>query len=181
VYRDTGVSEVECPTRSIYSGDPRLDRLTASYFHLILSYNENTHSIFPNLWSHSLFPRFRGSAQLPGFLGPGSIISCHLHLTLGGLIVEGPWGDNFAAWPIALQSRCNREPKRRSEGIMQLDVWSWRWARSNLAVVCIWRLWPRVSILKEVFRPDGNVFSWCLYGPEPGRGLDLYPMTALLA
>jgi len=31
--------------------------LTSAHFHLILSYYENTHTIFPNCWSHSLCPR----------------------------------------------------------------------------------------------------------------------------
>jgi len=68
VYGDTGVTEVDWATGSI---------CTSSHFHLILSYNENTHSIFPNFWSHSLCPRFRGSVQLRGSSRPGSIIACH--------------------------------------------------------------------------------------------------------
>ena len=52
-------------------------RQTSSHFHLIISYNENTHSIFPNFWSQSLCPRFHGSTQLRGPSTPGSIISSH--------------------------------------------------------------------------------------------------------
>jgi hypothetical protein len=51
-------------------------RLTASHFHLILSYIENTHSINPNFCSHSLFPRFHGFTQLPGSSWPGSVCAC---------------------------------------------------------------------------------------------------------
>jgi hypothetical protein len=69
-------------------GRPR-GRLTASHFHLILSYNENTHSIFPNFWSHSLIPRFRGSMQLRGSSRLSNIISSHLLPTLLELNVEG--------------------------------------------------------------------------------------------
>jgi len=72
-------------------GRPRGSK-TASHFHLILSYNENTHSIFPNFGSHSLFPRFRGSTQLCGSSRPGSIISSHLLPTLLELKVEGTRG-----------------------------------------------------------------------------------------
>src|SRR5882757_5308370 len=96
--------------RSIYSGDPGVDRLIASHFHLILSYNENTHSIFPNFWSHSLFPRFRGSTQLRGSSQPCSIISSLLLPTLLECIVEGTFGVIFTVSPIALQSRCKRVP-----------------------------------------------------------------------
>jgi hypothetical protein len=63
-------------------------RKTASHFHLILSYNENTHSISPNFWFHSVFPRYRGSAQLHGSSRLGSIISSHLPMLLE-LVVEG--------------------------------------------------------------------------------------------
>jgi hypothetical protein len=75
VYGDTGVAEVEFTTQSIYRGDGggmshaeyeigRIrSRLSASHFHLILSYNENKHSIFPNFGSHLRFPRFSGSTQ----------------------------------------------------------------------------------------------------------------------
>jgi len=68
-------------------GIPR-GRETASHFHLILSYNENTHSLFPNFCSHSLFPRFRGSMQLRGSSRPCSIISSQLPM-LRKLNVEG--------------------------------------------------------------------------------------------
>ena len=81
-------------------GRPR-GRSTVSHFHLLLSYNKNTHSIFPNFWSHSLFPRFRGSSWL------GSIISSH-HLRLLELNVERTQGEIVAPLPIALQSRCKR-------------------------------------------------------------------------
>jgi len=57
-------------------------RFTSSHFYLILSYNENTHSIVPNIWSHSLCPRLNGSTQLHGSSMPGSIISSHLSSTL---------------------------------------------------------------------------------------------------
>jgi len=52
-------------------------RYTSTHFHLIVSYNENTHSILPNFWSLSLFPRWRGSTPLRGFSRPGSMISSH--------------------------------------------------------------------------------------------------------
>ena len=76
LYGDTGVTEVEWASGSIYSGHPRVHR-----HHPILSYNNNTHSICPNFWSHSLFPRFRGSMPLHGSSRPGSIISSHLRHT----------------------------------------------------------------------------------------------------
>jgi len=53
-----------------------------SHFHLILSYNENTHSIFPNFLSHSHCPRVCASAQLRSFSTLGSIISSHPIRTL---------------------------------------------------------------------------------------------------
>jgi hypothetical protein len=77
-------------------------RYTASHFHLILSNNENTHSIFPNFWSHSLFPRFCGSTQLCGSSLLGSIISYHLVPTLLKLNLDGTQGEN-----------CKRVPKER--------------------------------------------------------------------
>jgi len=58
-------------------GRPR-GRLTASHFHLISSYNDNTDCIFPNFWSHSLFLRFRGSMQLRGSSRLGSIICSNI-------------------------------------------------------------------------------------------------------
>jgi hypothetical protein len=48
-------------------GRPR-SRETSSHFHILLSYNEYTHSIFPNCSSHSLCPRYCGSMQLCGIL-----------------------------------------------------------------------------------------------------------------
>jgi len=42
VYGDTVVTEVDWATGSIYSGDPWVD-----WHHLIVAYNEYTHSIFP--------------------------------------------------------------------------------------------------------------------------------------
>jgi hypothetical protein len=50
-------------------------RKTSSSFHLILSYNENTHRIFPNLLSYSLCLGFRESTQLCWSSTLGSIIS----------------------------------------------------------------------------------------------------------
>jgi hypothetical protein len=76
-------------------------RQTASHFHFILSYNENTHSIFPNFWSHLLFPRFCGFMQLRGSSQPCSIISSHLP-THYQLNIDGTWGEIFAASPIAI-------------------------------------------------------------------------------
>jgi len=70
VYGNTGVTEVDRGTGSIF-GRPR-SRQISCHFHLILSYNENTHSFFPNFWSHLLCPRCHGSST------PGSIISSHL-------------------------------------------------------------------------------------------------------
>jgi len=51
---------------------------TSSHFHLILSYNDYIHSIFPNFWSHSLWPQYCGSTQLDGSSRPGTIIPFHL-------------------------------------------------------------------------------------------------------
>jgi len=90
-------------------GRPR-GRYTASHFHLIFSYKENAHSIFPNFWSHSLFPRFFGSTQLRGSSQLGSIISSLLLSTLLELNVEGTRGEIFTESLIAFQSRCKRVP-----------------------------------------------------------------------
>jgi len=62
-------------------GRPR-STLISSHFHLNISYNDNTHSIFRNFWSDSLCPRFHPSTQLRGSSTPGSIISCHQIPTL---------------------------------------------------------------------------------------------------
>jgi len=52
--------------------------------------------------------------------------------------------------------------KRRQEGDMWRDVWSWCQARSNPPPGCLWWLWRSASTLTEPFRPDGNVFCWWL-------------------
>jgi hypothetical protein len=65
------------PSDGRYIFGSSLSRNTLSHFHLNLSYNKNTHSIIPKIWSHSLCPRFCGSKQLHGLLMPGSIISSH--------------------------------------------------------------------------------------------------------
>jgi len=43
----------------------------------MLSYNENTQSIFPNFWSLSLCPKIRQSTQLRVSSTPGSILASH--------------------------------------------------------------------------------------------------------
>jgi len=55
VYWDTGVTEVDRVSGSIYSADARV-----GWHHLISisSCNENSHSIFPNFWSHSHCTRY---------------------------------------------------------------------------------------------------------------------------
>ena len=75
VYGDTGVTEVDRVTGSIYSADPGLDRhhlISISSYHTM-----KIHSIFPNFCPHSICLRFGGSAQLRGSSTPGSIISSH--------------------------------------------------------------------------------------------------------
>jgi len=72
VYGDTGITEMNGATGSIYSGDPGVDSILS---HLIIQ--RITHSIFPIFRSHSLCPRFRRSTQLRGSSRPGSIISSH--------------------------------------------------------------------------------------------------------
>jgi len=52
--------------------------------------------------------------------------------------------------------------KQRSEGDMQRDAWYWGQARSNPPPECLWRLWRSASTLTEPFRPDGNIFYWCI-------------------
>jgi len=52
--------------------------------------------------------------------------------------------------------------KPRSEGNMQHDASYWRRSQSSLPPGCLWRLNWSASTLTESFRPDGNVFSWCL-------------------
>jgi len=94
VYGDTGVTEVECTTRSIFLGDPGVDRQ-----HLIFISSCHTTKI------HTLsFPTFRLTRSFRGSSRPGSIISSHLLPTLLELNVEGTRGEIFAASPIALQS-----------------------------------------------------------------------------
>jgi len=99
VYGDTGVTEVERATRSIYLGDPGVDRQ-----HLIFISSCHTTKI------HTLsFPTFGLTRSVRGSSRPGSIISSHLP-TLLELNVEGTRGEIFAASPMALQSRCKRVP-----------------------------------------------------------------------
>jgi len=45
--------------------------------HLISSYIEHTHTIFPNIWSHWHFPRIDWCRQLHDFSWPGSITYSH--------------------------------------------------------------------------------------------------------
>jgi len=52
--------------------------------------------------------------------------------------------------------------KLRSDCDVQGDAWYWRRERSNPPPGCLWRLCPSASTLTEPFRPDGNVFCWCL-------------------
>jgi hypothetical protein len=75
MYRNPRLTVVDRVMGSIYSADPKVDRHHLN-FHLILSYNQNTHSIFPNFWSHSLCPKC-GFTQLCGSSTPGSIIPSH--------------------------------------------------------------------------------------------------------
>ena len=100
VYGGPGVKEVGRVMGSIF-GRPR-SRLTSSHFHLILSYNENTHSFFPNFWSHSVCPRCRGSST------PGSTISSHPFPTL--LEPEMPFLMNYV-WML-------REVRRSVDGVL---------------------------------------------------------------
>jgi len=132
-------------------GRPRC-RYTSSHFHLLLSYNENSHSIFPNFWSHSLCPRFRGSSR------PGSIISSHLPMLLE-LNVEGTRGEIFAASPIAI-------PMQTCTPLTHSDVWS------HLATTpaCLFTIGARQSRKK---RRNGDRRAICntTRGIDAGRGV----------
>jgi len=63
---------------------------------------------------------------------------------------------------VKIEDQTEREEtaKRRSEGDMWRNMWSWRRARSNPPPGCLWWLWRSASTLTEPFRPDGNVFCW---------------------
>ena len=81
--------------RSIYSGDPGVDRQ-----HLIFI------SSCPTTKIHTLsFATFGLTRSVSGSSRPGSIISSHLLPTLVDLDVEGTRGEIIAASPIPLQSR----------------------------------------------------------------------------
>ena len=58
MYRNTGATEVDRVTASIYSADPG-SSYTSSHLHLILSYNDNTYSIFPNFISKMYFSHWK--------------------------------------------------------------------------------------------------------------------------
>jgi hypothetical protein len=64
-YGDTGITEIDSATGSIYSGDPGVDR-----HHLI---KRNIHSTFPSLWSHALMPSFRTSTHFVWFIHHGRV------------------------------------------------------------------------------------------------------------
>ena len=75
VWRYRGIGDGQSAGEYIFS--TLRSRSTSSYFHFILSYNENAPSIFPNFWSHLPCSRFRRFIQLHGSSTPGSIISSH--------------------------------------------------------------------------------------------------------
>jgi len=86
--------------RSIYSGDPRLDRQ-----HLIFISSCHT----TNIRTLS-FPTFGPTRSFRWSSRTRSIISSHLLPTLLELNAEGSRGEGSAASPIALPFRCNRVP-----------------------------------------------------------------------
>jgi len=74
-YGDTGITEINSATGSIYLGDTWVDR-----HHCIIG---NTHSIFPSSWSHALWPRVHTSTQFVLFILAGyPFISSHPLSTL---------------------------------------------------------------------------------------------------
>jgi hypothetical protein len=139
-------------------------RQTASHFHLILSYNENTHSLFPSFWSHLLFPRFRGSMQLHGSSRPCSIISSHLP-KYHKLNVEGTWGEIFAVSPIAiLMQACTQWTHS--------DVWS------LLATMpeCVFNIGDPQSEMKRR-NGNGRATRKATHGIDAGRGVIRHQVT----
>jgi len=106
VYGDTGVTEVKWATRSIYLGDPGVDRQHLIFISSCHTTKRDT-LCFPTF---GLTRSFRGSTQLCGSSRPDSIISSHHHPTHLELHVEGTRGEIFAASPIALQSQGKRVP-----------------------------------------------------------------------
>ena len=141
-------------------GRPR-SRLTSSHFHLLLSYNENSHSIFPNFWSHSLCPRFCGSAQLHGSPWQGGIISSHLP-TLLEFNVEGTRAEIFAVSPIAI-------PMQTCTQWTHSDVWS----QLATTLDCLFKIGDRQREKKQ--RNSDRRAIWnATRGIESGRGVMIW-------
>jgi len=92
-----------------------LSRLTSSHFHLILSYNDNTHSICPNYWSNCLCQRCGRSSQLCGSSTPGSIISSH---PIPMLLTPEPL---FVMNSISM----SREVQRSVDDVLTRDIARW--------------------------------------------------------
>jgi len=102
LYGDTRVTEVAWAMWSIFGRPP--DRWTLSHFHLILSYNENAHTVFHIFQSLSLLPRFRGYTQLRGSSRPTSIISSQLLTFLRFL----SWNSSPSRILFGCHERCGR-------------------------------------------------------------------------
>jgi len=188
-YVDTGVTEVEWATRSIYSGDPGVDRQ-----HLIFISSRHTSKI------HNLsFPTFcltrsvRGSTPLLGSSRPGCIISSHLPPTLLEHNEVGMRGEIFAASPIALTQwthsdvwsqlattpdclfnigdRQSEKKRRNGDWRAICNATSGIDARRRvIRLRCVsdssdgaHPLWRSASTLTEPFRPHGDVFCWCTH------------------
>jgi hypothetical protein len=66
-YRDTGITEMDSSTGSIYLEDPSVDR-----HHLII---QNTHRTFPSFWSHAHLLSFMHECNLGGSSWPGIILN----------------------------------------------------------------------------------------------------------
>ena len=94
--RDTGITEIDSATGSIYFGVPRVDR----HHHII----QNTHSPLPSSWSRALLPSFRTSTPFVWFIMAGYIPSYDLTLFLRC----SSWNRSFSQIPFGYHPRCGR-------------------------------------------------------------------------
>jgi len=109
-YGDTGITEIDSATGSIYLDNPGVDR-----HHPILKI---THSIFPNTRSHALLPSFHRSKQFVQFIMVG-IASYPLTL----FVRSSSQNRLFSQIPFGYHARCARvlmtECLRSSSSILQ--------------------------------------------------------------
>ena len=94
-YEDTGITEIDSATGSIYLDDPGVDR-----HHLI---PKNTHSIFFNTRSHALLPSFHRLKQFVRFIMVG--ISSY-PLTL--FVRSSSQNCSFSQIPFGCHAKCAR-------------------------------------------------------------------------